>query len=286
MRRFHEDDQPAVNNAKYLAILLIFYGLILGLIYLCTEPMVVRKIVLATVLPAGLCWLGLLTLTYFLIVNNRKWLGLVCMILTLLFSLAGNRFLVGVMARPLEQPFLEFRVDQSEVYDVIVLLGGGTSFGANGQSQLNTNGDRVMVAAQMYHQGKTKKIICTGSTIQSLAHPDEPSPGEQSLEVLVRAGVPKTVIELVDGRNTAEEIKALSVKFEKSKLKIGLISSAWHLPRVLRLASKHGLKVDAIPANFISGHSRFDLTSIVPSGAALHLNSKVAKELIAKSLGQ
>lgn len=286
MPRFQDEQPYAVNNAKYLALLLIFFGAVLGIVYLCTEELVVRKLVLSLALPVGFCWLGLLTITYFLIVNNRKWLGLICMFLTLVFSLSGNQVLKQSLAQSLEYEFSEFSVEQSEEFDVIVLLGGGTGYGIHGQSQLGSSGDRVMVALQMFENGKAKKIVCTGSSIAALANSEKPAPREQSKEILVRAGVPDEKIELVEGRTTAEEMESLSKMFRDSKLKIGIISSAWHLPRVMRLAAKHDVKAHPIPSDFLAGESRLSILSIVPSAGAMAANTKLIKELIAKSAGQ
>ncbi len=286
MRRFQDDQTQSVNNAKHLALLLIFYGLILGAIYFLTEEIVVRKIVLSLVLPVGFCWISLLSVTYFLIVNHRRWLALFCMLLTVVFSLAGNKFLTNALASSLERPYLDFRVKDSPEYDVLVLLGGATKFGGNEQSQLNAAGDRVMVALQMYEQGKTKKILCTGSPVDSLNHPDEPSAAEQSVEILHRCGVPRESLDLLDGRNTKEEIANLAKEFKDSKLKIGIISSAWHLPRVMRLVQTTGLKAEPVPANFLSGIGKFDITGLVPSAGAMSANSSLIKEMLAKSLGQ
>lgn len=286
MSGYRSDSGSLANNAKYLALLLIFYGLVLGGTYLLTEEIVVRKIVLALAMPVGFCWISLVTITYFLIVNNRKWFGLICLLLSLTLSIAGSPYLTRGLADSLEERFVGFRVDEAPEYDILVLLGGATEYNRNLETQLNVHGDRVLVAFQMYLKGKCQRIICTGSVIRSLAKPGDPSPGEQSRDLLVRIGVPAEQVELLDGRNTSEEIKNLAAKYGKSGLKIGIVSSAWHLPRVMRLAQRYHLKADPIPSNFISGETRFNVTALIPAAAPLAANTVLIKELLAKSVGQ
>ncbi len=285
MRSYHEEASSRVNNAKYLALLLIFFGSILGIIYLTNERIVLQKVILALVMPIGLCWMGLLTMTYFLLVNNRRGLGFMAMVFTLLFSLCGNGMVSNAVATNLEEQYYGFRVEDAVVYDYVIVLGGGTKFSRNERSELSSSGDRVMVALQMYKNGKAKKLICTGTKIKGLSLADDPSPGEQMMEILTRAGVPTKSIELSEGRNTSEELTQLAKRFNKGE-KIGVITSAWHLPRAMRLAQKNQLKADPIPSNFISSKPHFMLTSIIPSAGAMDANTKLAKELIAKALGQ
>ena len=284
MRSFQEEASSGVNNAKYLALLLIFFGSILGIIYLANERIVLQKVILALVMPVGFCWLGLLTLTYFLLVNNRRGLGFIAMIFALIFSLCGNDMVSNAVATNLEEQYYGFRVEDSEVYDYLVVLGGGTKFSRNERSELSASGDRLMLALQMYENGKAKKLICTGSKIEGLSLADVPSGGEQMLEILTRAGVPSQDIELSEGRNTSEEMIQLAKRFEKGQ-RIGIITSAWHLPRAMRLANKNQLKADPIPSNFISSKPNFNLLSVIPSSGAMEANTKLAKELIAKALG-
>lgn len=284
MRSFQEEASSSVNNAKYLALLLIFFGSILGIIYLANERIVLQKVILALVMPVGFCWLGLLTLTYFLLVNNRRGLGFIAMVFTLIFSLCGNGMVSNAVATNLEEQYYGFRVEDAEVYDYVIVLGGGTTFSRNERSELSGSGDRVMLALQLYENGKAKKLICTGSKIEGLSIADVPSGGEQMLEILTRAGVPSQDIELSEGRNTSEEMLQLAKRFEKGE-RIGVITSAWHLPRAMRLANKNQLKADPIPSNFISSKPNFNLLSVIPSSEAMDANTKLAKELIAKALG-
>lgn len=285
MNRF-PDSLGLSGNIKALLLLLIFFGGILGIAYFVGDMFLIRKILLALVLPVGFLWLTLLTLTYLLIVNQRRVLGLVALLVTLVYSASGNGIIGGVFAEKLESPYFNFQVVQADPIDYLVILGGGTNFGRNEQPQLTDAGDRVMVALQMYKLGKAKKIICTGTISNNFAPGEVPSLGEQTRQLLLNCGVPDSDIEVVKGKTTEEEIQNLSKRFENNESKtLGIVSSAIHLPRVARMAKRHNLEFSPVPANFISGVRQFSLLSIIPSASSLKANSQVAKELIAQAIG-
>jgi len=286
--QFRSSQQPDLRNRYFgpLVVFLLLFCVIAGAIFLTSEKIVLQKFLLALVKPMGLCWVALITLTYLLITNGQRFLGFFAMSITLFFSLAGNGAMVNSLASVLERPYLDFQVTSAPRYDCLVLLGGGTSFKQNQQSQLGSSGDRVMVAAAMYHQGKVEKILCTGTVIKQFAVEGVPSGGEQARELLIRVGVPEEKIELISGRNTREEMRSLSKRFSDSDDRVGLISSAWHLPRVMRLAVKNGVRAEPVPSDFMTGFGKFTILSLIPSSGAMQDNTKLLKELLAEKMGQ
>ncbi len=140
----------------------------------------------------------------------------------------------------------------------------------------------------MYHAKKTEKIIATGTAIKSLQADDIPSCGEITRALLERFNVPASAIETSSGRNTSEEFSTLAKRFagREAGSRVGLITSAWHLPRAMRLAKKNGLEVDPIPADFRTGQAKLTILSFIPNGDALSNNSLVLKEYLAKIAGR
>ncbi len=136
------------------------------------------------------------------------------------------------------------------VYDAVILLGGGTGTRPGGLPELAFSGDRVFLAAQMYHAGQTKHIICTGTRIEQLDRSGA-NPGESAMELLQRVGVPGTCLTYVEGRTTAEEMRHLA-DIVSGDGRVGLITSAWHMRRAERLARARGLSVLPLPADFRS----------------------------------
>lgn len=282
------NEQPAKlrTQLKHGMYLLVVFVIAMGLVGFFTEWMLVRKILIRLAMPVGVCWIGLILVTYFLFLNGRRNSGFLCLGLTLVFSLAGNVVVSWLLASSLENPHRDFDYERTPEFDVVILLGGGTMTGYNVQPQLGPSGDRVMLALHMFVSGKAKKIVCTGSHISLLAPEGELSPGEQSQAILVRSGVPAGKIELVDGRNTYEEIANLADKFHGSDLKIGVISSAWHLPRVMRLANTHGLRAEPLPANFLTPLHPVSPFSLIPTSGNMRVNEMLLKEWLARLVGQ
>ena len=84
------------------------------------------------------------------------------------FSAAGNRFIANQMAAALEADYLTVDPMKEAQIDAVIVLGGGGGPGANGRLQGNGSGDRLILAAQLYHQKIARKFICTGQRIMSM----------------------------------------------------------------------------------------------------------------------
>ena len=171
------------------------------------------------------------------------------------------------------------------------MLGGGGGPGAHGRQQGNSSGDRLILAAQLYHQKIAKKFICTGQRIASM-NSSGVDPAVASRDILLNLGVPDSAIEMMGGRNTSEEMRELAGRFRDSKARIGLLTSAWHLPRAMRLANRNGLQPIPLPADFRSGPRSNGFTtgqiveSMLPNGSVLGSNWSLAKEFLGMLLGR
>jgi uncharacterized SAM-binding protein YcdF (DUF218 family) len=254
-----------------------------------------EKIGTALVMPGGLVWLSLIALWLHLLLRRRSdpnspgaFGALVCL---LLYSVAGSGIISGVLAAQLEGPYFGINPLQSPVPDLIVVLGGGGMEGANGRFQGNSSGDRMILAAQLYHQSPGTRFLCTGQRIESMTS-SSANPAEVSRDVLVRLGVPDSSIELIGGRNTSEEMKHLAERFANSEKSVGLLTSAWHLPRATRLARRNGLNTLPLPADFRSSPPGRPPTigqrieGLIPNGGAFGSNWSFAKEYLGMLIGR
>jgi len=117
-------------------------------------------------------------------------------------------------------------------------------------------------------------------------------PAETSRDILLKLGVPDSAIEISGGRNTSEEMQELSQRFQTSKSRIGLLTSAWHLPRAVRLANRNGLQPIPLPADFRTGANVEGFTtgqiveSMIPNGSALAATWSCAKEYLGMLVGR
>ncbi len=274
---------PRLNRKSIAGFLLlaVLTFLILGLLGGIT---LLEKTLTTLVMPVGLVWLGLITSTYWLLVSQQRAWGIFSFGCLLIMTLGGNKFVSNYLAHSLEAPYTQIDIAQIQPLDAVIVLGGGTSTTYNNRAQLGMAGDRVATAARLYHSSSVKKIICTGS--QSFrATPEDLHPREEAKLILIGLGIPSDAIILLEGENTSQEMNSLKdwipKNIESSQPRIGLITSAWHLKRALRLASSQGLHFQPIPSNFISGPVNLSPHWIVPSGDDLATTGRIVKEYLA-----
>lgn len=182
--------------------------------------------------------------------------------------------------------------DSAEAYESVVLLGGGVGTTPLGKPQFAQDGDRVRPVLQLWEAGRAKRIIVTGTA----SIPGTPNPTELTTELLISMGVPGEVIVPVTGVNTAAEMSSLKKLFADSTdskaqqtepPRRALVTSAFHMPRALRLADTAGLKFDPYPTAFRSSDLPIGLAaSLVPTAASMDDVSKCAKELLASLMGR
>ncbi len=209
----------------------------------------------------------------------------------LAFTALGNSSLATWLSYSLEEPYAEIRPLQQHPFDYVIVLGGGASEGANHRNQGNGSGDRLILAAQLYHAGVAKKFICTGQRIASM-DASMTDTSARSRDVLTRLGVPKTAIEVIGGRNTSEEMKSLGQRFITSEERVGLVTSAWHLTRVLCLAKRHDFLPQPLPANFINRPTSTEVTpgeimqGLIPCTDSFATLTRVAREYLGMLVGR
>ncbi len=280
---------------RVFAVTLLIAGFSLVLIRVTLGRDAIEKIGTALFMPSGLLWLMLLSLTIQLWPFRRRDPGATrssaALAVFALYSLAGNGFIADAMAAALEAPYLHIDPLTEPPVDYIIVLGGGGGPGANGRLQGNSSGDRLILAAQLYYCHKETKFICTGQRIESM-NATGVDPADTSRDILTRLGVPSDSIELLGGKNTSEEMQNLGKRFSGSEVRIGLLTSAWHLPRATRLAKRTGLTTLPLPADFRSSRQDQPLTTgqcieaMIPSGSAMASTWWSTREFLGMLLGR
>ncbi len=248
-----------------------------------------EKILTELVSPVGMVWFLLALFWIAAFLQGQLWTGWQGLGIWLLLTLGGNYWVANQLIAGLESDFQLMDPFQAEPLERLVLLGGGTSSRVSGAPQLSMSGDRVALAAQLYHAGQVNQIICSGS---NSFQPSEDSLHcrEEARQILIRLGVPADAIVLIEGANTSEEIANLS-KFmaqhaEQSPQRIGILTSAWHLPRAMRSAQRHRLEVTPVPADFRSEPFRLNPNLIVPGATELNSVRSTIKEHLGRLLGR
>lgn len=257
-----------------------------------SERIVVEKLLTYLVMPLSLFWLalwgavccawsfGLKRVSYW---GLGAWMG---------FTIITSPLTSYFLASRLERDISDFRVEDLPKFRAIIVLGGGTTESPLGRAGVGGAGERVMLAARLYHLGKAEQLVATGKTIESLRRSTngrrERDGAEQTKDIWMGLQIPEASILTMGGRNTREEmaeIKKWLLGLPQDS-KIGLITSAWHLPRALRLAKSQGVDVVPLPADFSAGRPPAHLIELLPSGGSAGKLEVVLKEYLAWLLGR
>lgn len=288
-----------------LVTLMLVTGGLAGAAYATADVPGVEKVATALALPLGLVWLMLLGLWAGLFWNRRYgWMSAVFVPL-LLVTVLGNGFVAAHLAGRLETgyaaaipaelssigqeatPERAFAFDSPDAVDVVVVLGGGVGQYDDGTAGGNRNADRLLMAARLYHAGLAPRLHCTGEQPDSLRTLDR-SEGQLTREVLVSLGVPADAITVGGGRNTSEEMTALAETFRGQR--IGLVTSAWHMKRAVRLANEAGIEVVPYPSDFLAAgpapHGVKSLLAFVPQASAMDTSTRAVREFYAEAVSR
>lgn len=243
-----------------------------------------QKVVARLLMPAGLLWLlGLALLGFALRQGARRPALAVGLFWAAFWALSCPR-LSHLALRSLEAPFLRTNPFEGPPLEAVAVLGGGT---APFPSRLGPSGDRVVLAAQLLHAGRTQQVVVTGSSISGIG--PHRSLARETADVLERLAVSTSSIVRLEGdRNTSEEIAALKTWWDAQEAPgpLGLITSAWHLPRALHLARRAGLEVEPLPADLRSRELGWGLLDVLPDAEALFVMHRAAWEYLGRAVGR
>jgi uncharacterized SAM-binding protein YcdF (DUF218 family) len=244
--------------------------------------LVFQKMVASLLMPVGLVWL-LLALGVLL---SRGLIRGGAMTAFVLYTLAGNAWLGGFLVASLERSFVVADPFAEAPFERVVVLGGGTDRSLY-RPQAGAAGDRVVLGAQLWHAGLTPELITTGRIVEGLTDPRDLSADTQA--IWARLGVPvQSIRRLPEPVNTKQEIAALAeLSAAEGWQRWGLISSAWHLPRIRALCKAQGLEPVYLSANVQGQVPALDSPLyVVPSVqgfASVHL---ACWELLGRAVGR
>lgn len=244
-----------------------------------------EKLVTALVQPGGLLWLVLYWMVWASWRQGSASLSRFAIAIWIAYTIAGQQATAVWLVSKLERPYTAIDPLKQEPFDVVIVLGGGTATGPASTSHLTMAGDRVMMAARMYHAKLARRIICTGDV--SPDSDESPDPADHTSRILSDVGVPPEVLVRVGGRNTQEEIQEIAQVVARlpAASRVGLLTSAWHLPRATRLAARRGLQVEPIPADFITPRG-WAAESFVPQAGHFFLEGLAIKEYLGIAMGR
>jgi uncharacterized SAM-binding protein YcdF (DUF218 family) len=249
----------------------------------------IEKILTRMVMPTSLLFLGLVACTYLARVSDRRFLSRPLLGLTLAYWVVSNTFTSQWLIGQLERRYPHVNLADTSPFDVVIVLGGGTMSNAAGDVWLSEAGDRLALAARLYHQGKARRLITMGEAYEWAAD-YVVSPERATAQIWSDLAVPPEAILQIGEtkvRNTSEEMRQLHRWLQQnSAQRVGLITSAFHMPRAERLARAHGLKVVPLAANFHRPRVEPWPLAMIPSFHSLQEVDISAKEYLAAVLGR
>ncbi|WP_417749659.1 YdcF family protein [Rosistilla oblonga] len=284
----HANETPPCRRCWW--VLLVAAGLWLGLPgwgWAQYGWQAVEKTLTAFAMPVGLIWNLAIAGCLFALWSRRDRLARHYFMFLVLIGFVGNGWIAGQLNRWLERPVAKYVRPPVGAFDTVVLLGGSTKLGPAGDPELSWDGQRLLLAAQLYHSGRAQRILVTGGN--PVFTELEPSHAAQARALLESIGVPAAAIESLEGSNTREEIALLKSRLDATdgNERWGMITNAGHMPRALRLAQREGLAIEPLPTVFLGqGEGTFGLLGIVPTAHAVHQTTVAAYEILAGMVGQ
>ena len=239
-----------------------------------------EKTLTTLAMPVGLFWL-IISGRLMQLLAHRPRIGLTSILLLwLLLTTLGTRPVPRWLTRSIESSVQTYNPSRDGPLDVVVVLGGGTSQGP-WRAQASGAGDRLVMAAELYHLNLTKELITTGEVTAGVSD-SSPDPSEQTQDLWKRLDVAPQAVRRIGGRNTFEEMQQLKTMWpELSGKRVGLLTSALHLPRAVRLAKAQGLELIPIAADVRTATDDWGLLIFLPNAGNLVDLANVQHELMA-----
>lgn len=238
-------------------------------------------------MPVFVCWALMIVLTCVAYANNQRWMFRSLVVGVILYWLGGSAWLSDWLVARIESSVTPWSVDHDPPLDTIVVFGGGTGLNPHDQTQVSSAGDRVVRAARLYHLGKTQRLITTGAAFDKADQPRR-NPSVQTREIWEQLQIPSENISEIGGINTFEELQQLrSHPWAQPPQRVGLLSSAFHVPRIMRLAKAAGVEGIAIASDYRTNNDlTYHIRDFLPSTGSASRTEMVLKEYLAAWVGR
>jgi uncharacterized SAM-binding protein YcdF (DUF218 family) len=196
--------------------------------------------------------------------------------LVLLYGLSISP-VAGTLCRSLENDYITEGPVQPGRLDVVVVLGGGVVETAEtGDTLLSQpSASRILRAVQVFRESGAAHLLCAGKGV-----------GRQTeAEVMARAaerlGVPRERL-LVDplSENTRGHAIEMDRRFSDKNLRIGLVTSAYHMKRSETEFRKHFPNVSLFPSDYLYSHPKGTmLLAFIPNTGSLFKSTVALQEM-------
>jgi uncharacterized SAM-binding protein YcdF (DUF218 family) len=167
--------------------------------------------------------------------------------------LSSNVWTTNLMLQSLEWQ----NIPQGELpkAEAIVMLGGATSSRSYPRPNvdLSERGDRVFYTAQLYKQGKAPLVIISGGRVDWMEAGTAESTDVKNM-LVQDFGLPAAaILEDPSSFNTYENAVNVKKILDQRQIKqVLLVTSAFHMPRSLRIFRKLKMDVIAAPSDYLA----------------------------------
>lgn len=218
--------------------------------------------------PLSLMVLTLVVSFFFIVINRQLKLAKILMAIAITsLYLTSTHFGSNWIIKPLEQKYPKYTQGDKRL-DYIAVLGCGYSRSTHipeSSKLLSCSQLRVHEALILYQSNPGAKVLLTGGSLGNTA-----SLAEVMQAFAVRIGIkPEDIVMLSLPLNTEQEINAVASQVKDSNF--ALVTSAAHMPRAMRLATKKGLSPHPAPTDFLlrSTERKLYLRDFIPEARNL-----------------
>lgn len=211
-------------------------------------------------LPLGL---GLVSLGILLVWSRRRVRGWLALLLGWLILLAAaNRGVAIALTASLENtyppvPALAESAGPSgelRAATFVAVLGGGhgDAPGLSAGQRLSGSARARLIEGVRLARALPASWLAVSGPRNADDAPTQPTHARVLADAAVELGFPRDrIVEIDTARDTAEETRAIAVLAGPEP--VALVTSAWHLPRAMKLAATAGLNAFPCPADYLGG---------------------------------
>lgn len=236
-----------------------------------------HKILPFFLLPFGLTFILILTGVFF----RRRLFCIIGLVVLLLSSMPVTS---NSLMRAVEGQAVRMTVESMPDADAIVVLSGGMKISPIGSPVVEWNDpDRFIGGIELYKAEKAPVIIFTGGWVPW--KPGLEPEGKMLIHDAVNMGVnPDHMLTIGKVSNTAREAGAVSELLHKklsnkTKPRILLVTSAYHMRRAMLLFKRAGLNVIPFPVDFQVSKGSLSIMDFIPNGHSLRQTEIALREI-------
>lgn len=245
-----------------------------------------QKVLGRLAMPTGILWVvlgGLAAWRWH--VRDRRGFA-VAAALFVFYTASGSPGVGTSLLGVLEREYRDIDPFAGPKLDAVFLMGGGTSVDGRSRALLGSAGDRVLLAAQLVHRDRAARVVTSGATVAGMGASRDLA--AETASILSDMGVDADrVVQLDEGKNSSQEIRAYkALADERGWTRMGLVTSAWHMRRAMRLAENAGLEVVPLPADFRGSFPVQGILFFVPDGRGFRDVSAACWEFLGAAVGR